>query len=88
MNRAFKKIRGLLIDKKIKRMQVVKSLREKGVKGETDAEVLLRCHLGSVEKVDFWKIAPEEGKFVMAAAFQRTRQKARVWTLLQHHSLY
>jgi len=32
-----------------------------------------------LDTFDFWAIAPEEGKFAMAAEFHKTRAMAIVW---------
>jgi hypothetical protein len=33
-----------------------------------------------MQRFDFWKIAPEEGKFVMAATYYKQRRIAAVFT--------
>ena len=40
---------------------------------------ILKCHKDILERFDFWQIAPEEGKFAMAAEYHKVRCMSVIW---------
>ena len=44
---------------------------------------IVECHLPIMERQNFWKIAPEEGKYSMAVHYHRLRQMALLFTILK-----
>jgi len=41
-----------------------------------------------LNRVDFWKIAPEEGKFKMASVWYEERKKARLFSRIKYLKMF
>ena len=86
----FKVLAALVVEKKKKASQQLSQMTvlpvSASIASQSSSEPALTIqtsHYPILARIDFWRIAPEEGKFKMAAIWHNERKKARVLLALK-----